>query len=812
MNSIKYCLFLVFVSFSLLPSCALATDSWQVFTVSSGLTDNHINAFAAFKSVMVVGTNKGATIYDGRTASWQALKLPEKLKNIMIKDLAFDEHGHLWLATSNGLINIQGETTYVYTCDDGLPTIDIDRIQIQKDKIYAGCFGGYVCHGFIPNSGKTAFSPVNYTSSSINRSVKIKSVGITALGMISSSKGWISTKGEGLFEQIGPNSYPLKDANHQPESWINDFWVFYGPSRATHIVSLSPQKINLIKNSNCIHDVKLPREDCWLNCLTVYKENPDIYTNLKMPEMNEEEKTLFDFVENRSLFIGTRNNGLWRYQKGIWTNYTSSSSSLPSDCINRLYLMGKKLVICTSAGLVIVALDSHQFDEFKDQGLGKVYAKTLFPFPPRYAHMVPFNQICKGKDYWFTHMLGLSRWKSSNNPTRDTSVYSNSVNDRLEILRDETDDFLNFDDAEDPLEDMPDVDLATEEVITASLSGFWQLFTKSYLYSYDEEIAFDVYGTEIKDHDLFEMYSDEINSMAIDKATDDLWLIFENKRLCRLKMEFKEVEIDGKIFKREFPDCFFMEAYQPWAQGVELETVWFNQDKLFIGTKSDGFYILKNPRKEIDERLNEKEPFEWEHYGIYEGLMASRVIDFTRWKSKEGEYLVILHPEAISLMKDQSFSKLSTGANREYTCIDAGDDGNLWIGSYGGLFRVTPDERLLSYSRTDAFFESNRITAVAALKSKSNRNTGVWVACDQLADFTALSDNFNGSDQPPMVITDAQGNKRVIEADIDGSSLHFFDGRTWEKWKVAGVKYIFIDGDYVWLSSNIRVRRLLAPR
>jgi hypothetical protein len=90
--------------------------------------------------------------------------------------------------------------------------------------------------------------------------------------------------------------------------------------------------------------------------------------------------------------------------------------------------------------------------------------------------------------------------------------------------------------------------------------------------------------------------------------------------------------------------------------------------------------------------------------------------------------------------------------------------------------------------------------------------TGVWVACDELAAFTATNDLFNGSDQPPNVYTTPEGKKIVKELDIDGSSLHFFDGRTWEKFKMAGVKHMFIEGDYLWTTSNIRVRRLLAPR
>ncbi|MDN5280010.1 MAG: hypothetical protein PWR01_3975 [Clostridiales bacterium] len=792
----------------LLVYATAGADSWQVYTSGNGLSDNNVHCFAAMKTLMAVGNNSGVDIYDGETSSWQQLKLPDEIASNPVKDIAFDENGHLWAASARGLAHIQGEQLYYYGVEQGLPTVDIDRIQIRKNKIFAGCFGGYVCQAEIPQTGRTSFVPVNYQAHEIDNGLKIRSVGISGLGMINRAKGWVSTKGEGLIEIVGANSYQINGLDGKPEDWVNDFWVFEGPSKAVHTISITPEHISLIKNSNCIQKVKLPAENCWLKCIVAVKENPDVYTCLEMPEMDNDGKKFFEFLNKRSLFVGTRNHGLWRYQKGIWKNYSQFDSSLPSDCINRLYLMGQTLVACTNGGLVIISLNSTQFDDFKKQGLGNVYAKTLFPFPPRYAHMVPFNFICKGTSYWFTHMLGLSRWRPSSTPKIRSEDRTIDLSSRLEILRDSTDDFLNFAEPGSAQDDLPEPDIATEDILTPSLDGFWQLFTRSYMFSYDEEVLFDVYGTEIRDHDLYEMYSDKITAMAIDSSTDMLWLVFEGKKLCRLKMQWQIVEIDGKKFKKEKPDWRFMEKFHPWSGDTELNCLWLNDNKLYIGSKGDGFYILKNPQAENIE----KTPYEWEHYSVYEGLTSDDCIGFTHWKSILGSNLVILHPKQISLWDGEFFRNLSTGAERQYTCCDAGSDGNLWVGSWGGLFRFTPEANLRSYTGTNAFFESNYITAVAALPTSTHRETGVWVACDALAEFTKLSDNFQGSDQPPTVITQADGSKKIIELELDGSSMHFFDGRTWEKWKMAGIKYIFLDGDYVWTSSNIRVRRLLAPR
>lgn len=786
---------------------ALQAETWQVYTTGNGLNDNNVNCFAAMKSFIAVGTNLGANVYNGENASWHSLKLPDEVASSPIKDIAFDRNGHLWLASARGLVHMQGKQIYLYGVNDGLPTVDVDKIQIREGKIYAGCFGGYICSAVVPLNGRTAFTPVNYRYEDIETSFKMRSVGISGLGILNPAKGWYSTQGEGLIEQIGPNAYPINGIDGMPESWVNDFWVFQGPSRNTHIISITPEHISLIRNNQTLQEVRLPAEDVWLNCIIAVKEPPEVFTCIELPEMNDEEKSFFKFLDKRSLFIGTRSHGIWRYQKGHWSNINNLDSNLPSNCINRLYLMGRTLVICSAGGLVLISLDSNQYDEFKNQGIGNVYAKTLFPFPPLYAYMIPFKEICKGTSFWFTHKHGLSRWRPRTTPKIKEREVTSDLSSRLEIAKDSTDDILNFHDDPDGLESLPEPDIDVEEVFSPALVGFWQLFSNQYIHD-DQTSDTSINCSDAQEKDLFPIYSENITSMTIDQTTETLWVIFDQKHLYRLRMVMGIVEKNGKKMKMEKPEWVNMAKYHPWAGGNQLNVVWFNDSKLYIGSQEDGFYILKNPQSEDLEN----NPYEWAHYGIYEGLVSSDCKGFARWKSVLGDNLVILHTKRISLWDGEDFSSLGTGAEREYTCIDAGSDGNLWIGSWGGLFRFTPQALLRNYTKTDAWFESDVITAVAALPPKSHRATGVWVACDREASFANLNNNFNGSDQPPNVYTMPDGKKVVKELDIDGSSFHFFDGRTWEKWKMAGIKYIYVDGDFVWTTSNIRVRRLLAPR
>ena len=763
-------------------------STWQVFNESNGLCGKIVNCYASFKTVMAVGTDQGASIYSGETGSWATLKLPDEVASTPVKDIAFDRYGHIWLATGRGLVSVQGKNIYIHDAGNQIPTIDIDRVQIKDEHIFIGCFGGYVARAVLPATGMASFVPVNYDAGPDAGGFKIKSVGISGLAMLDANRGWFSTRGGGLIEISGASEFLANAVDGTPESWINDFYIYEGKSREMHTLAVTPAHLCLIKNNSTQHEITLPIEDPWLNCVVAVKEPDEIFALLDKPEMTDDEQNLFAFLMKRSLFVGTRNNGLWRFQRGKWTQYLSVNTTLPSDCINRLYIIGRLLVVCTDAGLVLIHLDSHYHDEFKKEGIGNKYAKTLFPFPPLYAAMVPFFQIVKGNNYWFSHFHGITRWKSGSFPKNFAEQSFPETNSKLEQTQADT--ASEIDDTEPELP----VDAVKEE----ALRGYWQLFTKEYLF----------YDAPDSATDLYQIPSQKVTCITIDKNSDYLWVIFDGKRLARMRVKKKVVKKGSKSQKVEVFDWQMLDKYVPWADGTKLNVVWYSQNYIYVGTDGDGFFILTNPASENMK----KDPFEWKNYNIYNGLPASDVRGFTQWNSAQGKMLVIRHNKGISAWDGEFFSKIGLGGERRYTCLDSGPEGNLWIGSTGGLFRVTPEGNVYSYTRGNARFESNHITAVGALPLNTGAPLGVWVACDELADDFDLNPLLNGSDQPPNVYTAPDGTKRVAELDIDGSSMHFFDGLTWDKWKMAGIRNIFIDNEYVWTTSNIRVRRLLVPR
>ena len=773
---------------------SVVASTWQVVTEAKGLCGRSVNCLAVYKNIMAVGTEQGVSVYNGDTCIWSALKLPEEIASLSVCDMAIDEYGHYWLASNRGLVNVQGEHTYVYDASQNLPTVDINRVQITGQQIFAGCFGGYIASAFIPQSGMTRFSPVNYKTDSDMGAFKIRSVGVSALAMQAAGQGWVSTMGGGMVEISGVSEYLVKDCVGQPESWVNDFFIFYeGKSREARTVAVTPEYLSLIKNNQSLLQIRLPVEEQWLTSVITTRERKDYYDWVALPKMEGDAEFLNDFIKQRCLYVGTRSSGLWRFYKGKWSQYLSENSMLPSNCINRLYVYKRLLLVCTDAGLVMIHLDPDHDDEFKFAGVGTPYNKTFFPF--RTAMI--YKQVVKGSSYWISHQYGLTRWKTDDKnrlelpePKKKDAVNLSIRMEAIAGLDDESGDdeekaeetdtkvILNFDHGLKPSED--------------EAGSYWQHFTNER----------DFEGAS----NTFPIQSQNITSMVVDGSTDYLWLVFDNLHLVRMRMVKRIIKNAGKNVIAERPDWQPLEKYVPWSDGERLNVVWYNAGKIYVGT-SNGFYILANPASEDMK----KAPFDWVHYGVFEGLPIAEVRGFAFWNSPSGKVLTIMHNQSISTWDGQFFSRIDLGGTN--TCIRSGQEGNLWIGTTSGLYRIDPLGNMYLYNRNNADFESDVITAIGVLPYEEGK-LGVWVACDGFVKYTEKGQGGDGSDKMPSIMTRPDGTTvtyddySISDIRFNSTSFHFYDGLTWEKWRVAGIRDIFIDRNYIWTTSNIRVRRM----
>ncbi len=789
---------LLFCLITLLFSMKAEASTWQVVTENTGLGGRSANCVAAFGKFLAVGTDEGVSIYDGDSCTWQPLPLPEEIASISVVDIAADESGSLWLATNKGLINVQGKRTYVYGSESNLPTLDINRIQIQENRIYAGCFGGYIVSAFIPQGGMAKFSPVNYQTDPDSDTLKIRSVGVSAMAMQSNFQGWISTMGNGLIEVSGSNEFTVTNCANQPESWINDFYIFHeGKIREKRFLAVTPEYLSLIKNGQAQREIRLPKPDQWLNCVVTVKENPDFFDWVPLPEMQGDEEFLADFIGRRAVWVGTRSSGLWRFYKGTWRQYLAENSVLPSNCINRLYVYKKLLLVCTDAGLVIVHLAPDRFDELQETGVGTRYNKTYFPFK---ADMVYF-QVVKNSSYWISHQYGLTRWKTDD---KNVSRHMQQRDRSFENLSARVEPVPEFEKTEEADESAGAETPENAEELAKAFSEEEQQ---------EQELAAGRYWEHYTNHpeyatatNAFKIPYQEITSMAADTSTDYLWLIFAGRHLARMRMVRRIEKVDGRNVTVERADWQMLQKFVPWTDGERLNVVWFSGGKVYIGS-SQGFYILENPESEDMKG----DPFRWQHYGVFQGLSIPEVRGFAWWHAQKGKVLAIMHNQGISTWDGRHFVRIETGGDN--TCIKSGSDGNLWIGTVSGLRRIDPTGEMYMYTTINANFNSDIITAIGVVPGE-NDSVAVWVACDGFARYNENGQTLEGADKMPHLVTRKDGttvtydNYSPIDLRFLTSSWHYYDGLTWEKWRVPGIRDLFIDRNYIWAPTNVRVRRM----
>ena len=205
------------------------------------------------------------------------------------------------------------------------------------------------------------------------------------------------------------------------------------------------------------------------------------------------------------------------------------------------------------------------------------------------------------------------------------------------------------------------------------------------------------------------------------------------------------------------------------------------------------------------------DPFRWQHYGVFEGLSIPEVRGFAWWHAQKGKVLAIMHNQGISTWDGKDFTRIETAGNN--TCIKSGSDGNLWIGTTKGLNRIDPTGEMFLYTTVNAHFMSDVITAIGVVPGENN-SIGVWVACDGFVKYGEKGQSLDGSDKMPHIVRRKDGitvtydDYSTSDIRFQSTSLHYYDGLTWEKWRVAGIRDLFIDRHYIWATTNVRVRRM----
>lgn len=334
----------------------------------------------------------------------------------------------------------------------------------------------------------------------------------------------------------------------------------------------------------------------------------------------------------------------------------------------------------------------------------------------------------------------------------------------------------------------------------------------------NEEKLFDSRGHELFSIDSLSPYCPrhplpelEITDMAVD-AGERCWIITNNSSLSCLDEPGSVVpETSSQIDATgNFWNTLRTEQ-QPWPTGESLLCVRRVGVDIYVGTEKSGVFVLPRAQCFPIETLKSDSWVSIKPRGSPDDPdRPMAVIDCASWKCNENSVVALLHRQGLSVYDGAKIESFPIPERRN-TCLCTDRNGDLWIGSFQGLLRITPDRQIHQIPGAVEGFQSDKIVTLAAAPDNAKYPYLIGVVCDKLA--TEEQGRFKSSDARPFY-TSAAGNPhklRLVEASIDGAQLLLYDGKKWEPFKYPGIIDLMFDEMYLWTTTSFRVIRYYLP-
>ncbi len=115
--------------------------------LNDGLISDYITSIAIDEKNgrVWLGTNEGLSSCDLEGKEWQRFQAKDGLPNDVVRDLAIDRNGHLWVGTPSGIAQYDGENWITHNEKNGLPQVSVHSLKVKGDSIWVGSVGGTVC-------------------------------------------------------------------------------------------------------------------------------------------------------------------------------------------------------------------------------------------------------------------------------------------------------------------------------------------------------------------------------------------------------------------------------------------------------------------------------------------------------------------------------------------------------------------------------------------------------------------------------------------------------------------------------------------
>lgn len=113
---------------------------------NDGLISDYITCMSIDekKGRIWLGTNEGLSSCDLEGKEWKSFKAKDGLPNDVIRDLALDKNGHLWVGTPSGVAQYDGEDWKIHNEKTGLQACSVHSLKAKGESIWLGTVGGTV--------------------------------------------------------------------------------------------------------------------------------------------------------------------------------------------------------------------------------------------------------------------------------------------------------------------------------------------------------------------------------------------------------------------------------------------------------------------------------------------------------------------------------------------------------------------------------------------------------------------------------------------------------------------------------------------
>jgi ligand-binding sensor domain-containing protein len=200
----------------------LEGSNWTIYNYDSGSTYiyTHVNALTTDKDkILWMGVdswnNKALVEFDGTNWSIHNESTP-RLPDDVIRSLAFDPSGNLWIGTGGvGLVKYGSIWTQYTTSNSGLPGNDVTAVAVDS--------GGTVwCT--TSEGGLTKFDGTNWTTYDTSNS-DITDNAVKSITVENNNTIWLGLWGNGVVKFDGSNWSIVNDFSGLGDSWIYDIII-----------------------------------------------------------------------------------------------------------------------------------------------------------------------------------------------------------------------------------------------------------------------------------------------------------------------------------------------------------------------------------------------------------------------------------------------------------------------------------------------------------------------------------------------------------------------------------------------------------